>query len=195
MPRSRPIALALPAALALAWPPPPLSAQPLYTARTLAGQIPAADGVVANAATSIPGGVQIVGARRFHNGGFDSTPAFFPTATSAVQLMTNPPSDSTQGVISAAAYVPSLGVLDAGSYQKAVGSTSETHPVVWNGTPNSGVDLGQPAGASDSGVSGVSAAPVGFQAVGAMYVSGYKQAVMWTGATLQSPQIVTLHNP
>ncbi|HEY1381864.1 MAG TPA: PEP-CTERM sorting domain-containing protein [Gemmataceae bacterium] len=195
MPRDRPIIFALPAVFALAWPPPPLCAQPLYTARTLDSQIPSGDGVVATAAISTPAGVQIVGARRFHNGGGDATPAFFPTATSNVQLMTNPPSDSTQGVISAAAYVPSLGVLDAGSYEKAVGSTQSTHPVVWTGTPNSGVDLGQPAPASDSGVSAVSAAPVGFQAVGGMYVSGEKQAVMWTGPTLQSPQIVTLHNP
>jgi hypothetical protein len=166
--------------------------------RTLAGQIPAGDEVLAAAATTTPAGVQIVGIRRFHQGGFDRTPLIFPTATSNAVLMNNPPSDSTQGFISAVTYVPSLGVLEAGQYNKLVGSTLSIHAVVWNGTPNSGVDVHVASNtnqfSTESIIYGVSPAPVGFQAAGLVVGSGRDNAAVWTGATPQTSQVGILHN-
>ena len=67
-----------------------------YTVRTLNNQIPPGDLVLSAAAARTPAGVEIVGIREFHDGGFDRTPLIFATATSNAQLMNNPPSDSTR---------------------------------------------------------------------------------------------------
>src|SRR5262245_40230155 len=115
---ARPLMFACLVFLSSSWILPPVFAQPVYFVRTLANQIPAGDGVLTAAATMTPDGVQIVGIRQFHDGGFDRTPLIFPTSTSNALLMNNPPSDSTQGFISAVAYVPSLGVLQAGQYDR-----------------------------------------------------------------------------
>jgi hypothetical protein len=177
----------------------PLRAQ-VYTVQTLASQIPAGDAVLAEAAGWTPAGVQIVGIRAFHNGEADRTPVIFATPTSNMQIMNNPPSDSTQGLISAVAYVPSLGVIEGGSYDKLVGSTVSTHAVTWNGTPNSAVDIhavsntDQLNGIDGSYVYGVSSSPNGFQAAGRVIGSGNNLAIMWTGASPQTAQFVTLHN-
>jgi hypothetical protein len=193
MPPARPILLVISAVLAFAWSLPRLRAQPVYTVQTLANQIPAGDQVLASAATTTPAGVQIVGTRRFHNGGNENTPVIFPTATSAMQIMQNPPSDSTYGNLSAATYVPSLGVIEGGSYFNQHSSQLSVDAALWNGTPNSGVDI---ALRSFSGVSGLSAAPAGFQAVGSGRFPGntYSQALMWTGPTPQSAQLIQLGN-
>jgi hypothetical protein len=196
MPGHRQIVFAFAVVLSLTWALPPVGAQPLYSVRTLASQIPPGDFTVAAAATSVPGGVEMVGVRHFHNGGFDRTPLRFPTSTSNAQLMNNPPSGSTQGYISAVTYSPSLGVLEAGQYDHFVGSTGEIHAVVWNGTPNSGVDLHIASNtiASDSVAYAVSPAPIGFQAAGLVVQSGDDHAAMWRGATPQASQVILLHN-
>src|SRR5215212_9568375 len=110
-----------------------------YTTRNLQSQYPSADAVEISAATTTPNGVEIVGIRSFHNGSFDRTPLIFPTATSTAVVMNMPP-NGTGGYISAVANT-SLGVIEAGQYDRVVGSTGATHAVVWNGTPNSAVDL------------------------------------------------------
>src|SRR5207302_3441080 len=96
--------------------------------------------------------------------------------------------------------VPSLGVLEAGQYDRVIGSTGSTHAVIWNGTPNSAVDIhiasntGQLGGVSESRAYGVSSSPIGYQAAGMVVASGYDRAVMWTGATPQSSQVIQLHD-
>ncbi|HEX4591235.1 MAG TPA: PEP-CTERM sorting domain-containing protein [Gemmataceae bacterium] len=199
MPFKRHAVFSLSVAFGFTWTHPSARAQ-VYTVQTLANQIPAGDAVLAEAAASTPAGVEIVGLRRFHDGTFERTPVIFSTSTSNMQVMNNPPSDSTQGVISAVGYVPSLGVIEAGQYDKLVGSTLSTHAVTWNGTPNSAVDIhatsnsGQLGGVTDTSIYAVSSSPNGFQAAGKAIVSGYNQAFMWTGATPQSAQVIKLHD-
>jgi hypothetical protein len=186
----RQIRFAFAVVLSLTWAAPPIRAQPIYTVRTLAGQIPPGGVALTAAAASVPGGVQIVGT------GSGRTPLIFPTSTSNAQLMNNPPSDSTEGFISAVTYSPTLGVLEAGQYEHQVGSTVSTHAVVWNGTPNSGVDIHIASNtiASYSAAYAVSAAPIGFQAAGLVIQSGDDHAAMWTGATPQTSHVILLHN-
>jgi hypothetical protein len=142
--------------------------------------------------------VEIVGGRRFHNGAFEQTPIVFPTATSNMQIFNVPPSDLVRGGISSVTYVPSLGVIEGGTYYKVVVSTGADHAVVWNGTPNSAVDV-HVASHTDqigtqSSITGVSAAPGGFQASGYVTSSGRFLAAMWRGATPQTAQVTLLHD-
>ena len=164
-----------------------------YTTRSLQGQYPQGEAVEISAATTTPNGVELVGIRSSHNGLFDRTPLIFPTATSNAVVMNMPPF-GTGGYISAVATTP-LGVIEAGQYDRVVGSTITTHAVVWNGSPSSAVDLhiasNTPVGQSLA--YGVSAAPIGFQATGMIENNGRDAAAMWSGATPQSSTYALLH--
>ena len=164
-----------------------------YTTRSLQGQYPEGDLVEISAATTTPNSVEIVGIRSFHNGTSERTPLIFPTATSNAVLMNMPPF-GTGGYISAVAMTP-LGVIEAGQYDRVVGSTGATHAVVWNGTPGSAVDLhiASNTPANGSRAYGVSATPIGFQATGMIESNGRDAAAMWSGSTPQSSTYTLLH--
>jgi hypothetical protein len=165
-----------------------------YATRSLQGQYPNGDSVEVSAATTTPNGVEIVGIRRFHNGSFDRTPLVFPSATSNAVIM-NPPPFGSQGYISAVANTP-LGVIEAGQYDGDFGGFSATHAVVWNGTPNSAVDLHIASGTprNRSVAYGVSATATGFQATGLSDDGGGRDAAaVWMGSTPQSSIFRSLH--
>lgn len=155
-----------------------------YTTRSLQGQYPSGSEAEISAATTTPNGVEIVG--------IVGGPAIFPTPTSNVVPMNFPP-NGTRGYISAVANT-SLGVIEAGQYDRVVGSTTATHAVVWNGTPNSAVDLhiASNTPANGSRAYGVSGTPSGFQATGMIEASGRDAAAMWSGSTLQSSAFTSL---
>src|SRR5262245_4489907 len=103
------------------WAPSDLFAVITYT--TLANLIPSGDAASVYAAATTPGGVQFVGQRSGHNGSFDSAPLIFPNTSTTMMAMTNPPSDSHAGFINAVIYIPGLGVMEGGNYNKLIGST------------------------------------------------------------------------
>ena len=171
---------------------PRLSAE-VFTVQFLSNLIPAGDRVTVNAASLAPGGVQIVGSRNFHNGTFDNTPIVFPTASSNMQVLPNPPSDSGRGAATSAANIPGFGALQAGVYDRLSGSTLSSRAAIWNGPSTPGFDLHTATSTlgNDSAVFGLSAAPSGTKPWARRTLHMLRCGLC---GTLQSSQYIRLHD-